>query len=141
MYADDTKIYDICDNDVHKERIQEDLSKVHEWFGVWQLNLAVEKCEMISFTKYSGQNFDINGSRIPETTKLKDLGVWVSNDLKFSHHCNLVAKRANQRSNLIFRTFLCRNPDFLMNLFNIYVRPIVEYCTPVYMPMTWCLIR
>ena len=101
-----------------------------------ELNFAAETCESISFRKGTEQAFTIDGAIVPKTTKLKDLGVWISSDLKFSHHCTIVAKKAHQRCNLIYRTFLCRDRDFLMNLFNVYVRPMVEYCVPVYMPMT-----
>ena len=145
MYADDTKLYAVCKNDADVNRIQRDLSKVHEWFQTWQLNLAVEKCEGISFKKETDHIFSIDDAPIPKSTKLKDLGVWVSNDLKFSHHCTIVAKKAHQRCNLIFRTFLCRDPEFLINMFNIYVRPLLEYCVPVYMPMSvgdiYCIER
>ena len=97
---------------------------VHNWMQDWQSNIAAERCESISFRRETEQVFTIDGAIVPKTTKLKDLGVWISSDLKFSHHCTIVAKKAHQRCNLIYRTFLCRDRVFPMNLFNVYVRPI-----------------
>ena len=42
--------------------------------------------------------------------------------------------KAYQRVNLIFRSFYSRDPKILKLAYNTYVRPILEYCTPVWSP-------
>ena len=41
---------------------------------------------------------------------------------------------AHQRSGCIFRCFLSRDVDWLVKAFVTYVRPIVEYASPVWNP-------
>ena len=45
----------------------------------------------------------------------------------------MVAK-AHLRASQILRCFLSRDPLILIRAFNVYVRPIVEYCSPVWSP-------
>ena len=47
---------------------------------------------------------------------------------------------AHQRSGCIFRCFLSRDVDWLVKAFVTYVRPIVEYASPVWNPMAKTLI-
>jgi len=46
----------------------------------------------------------------------------------------MVAK-ALMRASQILRCFLSRDPLILIRAFNVYVRPIVEYCSPVWSPI------
>jgi hypothetical protein len=45
----------------------------------------------------------------------------------------LVAK-APLRGSQILRCFLSRDPSILVKAFNVYVRPLVEYCSPLWSP-------
>ena len=58
----------------------------------------------------------------------------VADDLKFSLHCKSVAQKAFTLSNLFFRAFKCRDGDFMLDFFSIYIRPLVESCTSVWSP-------
>ena len=57
-----------------------------------------------------------------------------------THIIDLVS-RARQRSSLIYRCFLSRNSANLIRAFKIYVRPIVEYISPVWSPSQVYLIN
>jgi len=43
--------------------------------------------------------------------------------------------KANQRASLILRCFECRERNALFRAFTTYVRPILEYCLPVWAPV------
>jgi len=49
-------------------------------------------------------------------------------------HCSLVAAKANARSRLILKAFLSHDPFILTREFTTYVRPLLEYCSPVWLP-------
>ena len=49
-----------------------------------------------------------------------------------------VAHKAHVRASLILRTFVFRDIDILTKAFTTYVRPILEYYTPVWSPDTAC---
>jgi hypothetical protein len=56
--------------------------------------------------------------------------------LSFSHHILSTAKKASRQSALILRCFLSRDADNLKLAFCTYVRPIVEYASPIWSPHT-----
>ena len=58
---------------------------------------------------------------------VKDLGVFIIPKLDFSYHCNHIANIAFKRCHLILSAFITRDNDFLVRMFNVYVRPLLEY--------------
>ena len=64
-----------------------------------------------------------------------DLSVQVDSKLRFSHHYENVLAKAHQRASFILRCFECRDPNVLFRAFITYVRPILEYCSPVWAPV------
>ena len=77
---------------------------------------------------------------LPRLTVVKDLGILVDAKLKFDIHVNNIVSRAHQRANCIFRCFLSRDVEWLMRAFLTYVRPLVEYASPVWNPTAITLI-
>ena len=45
-----------------------------------------------------------------------------------------IVRKAHQRANLIHRCFTSKNPDLLVKAFKVYVRPILEFNSPVWSP-------
>jgi hypothetical protein len=64
-----------------------------------------------------------------------DLGVIVDDKLCFTSHYASIVKKAHQRASLILRCFKCRDPLFLTKAYIVYVRPLLEYCSPVWAPV------
>ena len=67
--------------------------------------------------------------------------MWIDPKLKFDHHILEFVNRARQRASLIFRCFLSRDPSNLKRAFTTYVRPLVEYASPVWSPSHIYLIN
>ena len=63
-----------------------------------------------------------------------DLGVMFDSKLLFSTHCNYVANKGYKRSNMLLKCFHTRDHNMQMRLFNAFVRPILEYNSPVWSP-------
>ena len=70
---------------------------------------------------------------------MRDLGVLVSSDhrgyLLLSEHCGQITKKGYAKCAMIYNSFQYRNRNFLFKLFKIYVRPGLEYATPVWSPI------
>ncbi|ESO10455.1 hypothetical protein HELRODRAFT_91792, partial [Helobdella robusta] len=64
----------------------------------------------------------------------KDLGVIVDNKFNFNLHINDITHMASFCARSLIRCFISRNKDLLMKAFCTYVRPLVEYCSPVWSP-------
>jgi len=62
------------------------------------------------------------------------LGIIIDSRLSLSEHINYMVAKAHMRASQILRCFLSRDPLILIRAFNVYVWPIVEYCSPVWSP-------
>ena len=65
---------------------------------------------------------------------IRDLGVQLSKDLKFHKHISKICASARQRIYLLFRVFRTKSERALVRGYCTYVRPILEYCSPVWSP-------
>ena len=62
----------------------------------------------------------------------KYLGVWISDDLKWSKHIEQITKKATKQAGLIYRRFYpYSNSGTLKQLYLSQVRPHLEYAVPV----------
>ena len=51
-------------------------------------------------------------------------------DLKFTKHISKIVRIGHSKAAIILKCFHTRSPEVLVKTFCIYVRPILEYCTP-----------
>ena len=54
--------------------------------------------------------------------------------LHFGSHCRIICSKANARANLILGSFRTKCVDMLLKAFKVYVRPLVEYASPIWSP-------
>ena len=81
-------------------------------------------------------NYTLDNVLIPVNTSYKNLGIIVLNNLNFSSDINHLVNVAHARSNLILRAFPFSDVPNRCKLFCTYVRPILEYCSPIRSPYT-----
>ena len=62
----------------------------------------------------------------------RDLGIWVSNDLKMETQCKKAAAQA--MCVLIRKTFPFVDVDGFKLLYNVYIRPHFEFCVQTWSP-------
>ena len=78
---------------------------------------------------------DSNGpQRLESINREKDLGVFVSNDMKVETQCTEAANKANRTLGLVTRTFKYHNPRSFTNLYKSYVRPHLEFAVQAWSP-------
>ena len=65
---------------------------------------------------------------------MKDLGIVMDSALKFNAHIDGIVARANSRAYLIRKCFVSHDSEIMMCAFNVYVRPLLEYACPVWLP-------
>ncbi|EYB86978.1 hypothetical protein Y032_0270g859 [Ancylostoma ceylanicum] len=65
---------------------------------------------------------------------VRDLGVTYSDKLTFEEYIDGIITKAFTMSNFILRAFKARNVSTLFGLFATYVRPNLEYCSPLWSP-------
>lgn len=134
-FADDTKIYAACNNEDDHRLIQSDLSKLEMWAKDWQMEFNVKKCKTMHLGHSNSRlQYWLGGNVLDSTSCEKDLGVWISSDLKLTHHITEACKKANRMLGMIKRTIVYKNPHILATLYKSLVRPHLEYCCSAWSP-------
>ena len=64
----------------------------------------------------------------------KYLGIYLPENLKWNEHVNNLYKITQNSSCQILKSFITSSASILTKLFKIYVRPKLEYNTPVWSP-------
>ena len=76
----------------------------------------------------------MNNTTLDVTNEEKDLGVLISNELKWSKHCQNAYTKANRVLGMINRTICSKDKIILTSLYKTLVRPHLEYCSPAWSP-------
>ncbi len=98
-------------------------------------HLQVSSFKFSSTSSLPSPKFNILNTHIPFTDTVRDLGVTLSSNLKFSAHVNKIYSRAICQVYMILRSFRSKVPSFYVNLYKLYVRPIVEYNCITWSPL------
>ena len=106
-----------------------------EWARQNLLGLSIEKCCYLQVGyKNLALLYRLNSEIISPCNSIVDLGVSIHSNMKSGPHCTAVVSKASTRSKLILKTFLSHIPHIMSRAFVVYVRPIMEYCSPVWSP-------
>jgi hypothetical protein len=135
-FADDVKVHSTCIDEADRSKLNSAVSELENWSSRWQLPLAPSKCSVFHIGRRNLE-FDYklcSGVNLNHTKVTKDLGVWLTHDLKSSTHCNNIVKTAFQRAALIKKVFCSGDRNTLVWAFKVFVRPILEYASPVWSP-------
>ena len=94
LFADDIKLY--SELSFPHNNLQTQLDNIHTWSSIWQLNISYSKWNILHVgTKSNHTVYHISTHPINPVDYVKDLGVIVEPDLKFSRHINDIVCRAN----------------------------------------------
>lgn len=108
------------------------------WIDHRQLSLAPSKCEHLSIARnasVSNKNvFKLGSHHIKSVPLVRDLGIIISNDLKWKCHVSHIYATASMCAYQVLHSFSTKNVWTLLKAFNTYVRPKLEYNTSVWNP-------
>jgi len=138
-YADDSRVYGQVKNAQDVKFVQQDLERVYEWAKDNKMEFNTDKFELLRFGKNDDLKNDTcyvspNGEEIREKDSLRDLGVIMSNNLRFDEHIGTIVNKATQMAGWILRSFKTRNAETMMLLYKQLVRNGLEYCCPLWSP-------
>jgi hypothetical protein len=138
LFADDCKVTFACKrNCSNLSRLQSDLNLISDWARAMQLNLSVDKCQILQINSIIGQpKLSIMGHELPDVDEAKDLGIIFDQKLTFTPHCRMVVKKTANVINFIFRNFKTKETSFLRKMYCTYVLPIIDYGCVIYHPYT-----
>ncbi len=73
----------------------------------------------------------MNGVKLDSVKYVKDLGVSIALNLKFSQQCNDAASKVNRILGFINRNFSFKNKEIILSLYISLVRPHLEYAVHI----------
>jgi hypothetical protein len=123
MFADDCKCYKIINNSHDSNLLQSDLqAQLCLWSSTSKLKFNLKKCSGIRFSQkrcIESPDYFLCSSQIPFQSTQKDLGILITNSLKWSPHISNMVSKANRMLGLLRRncTYLtdinCRRSLYL----------------------------
>jgi len=134
-FADDSKLWGRVDNIQDRNILQNDLNILGEWAQKNQMPFNVEKCKVMHIGKKNAKvDYFLGGSKISSTSEEKDLGVYFSETFKSKLNCDKASKSANKIIGMIRRNISNKSSDEMLILYKTLVRPVLDYCIPVWRP-------
>ena len=83
---------------------------------------------------FESNSYSLGGVLLNRGFDICDLGIHITSDFKPSVYCSSIAAKAFQRCSLLLKGLQTLNISTLCRVFISYVRPILEYNTPVWNP-------
>lgn len=140
LYADDSKLMARVNSVSDAAKLQNDLNSAVQWCSKWLMQLNFDKCKVMHFgkknpkTKYFLHDPLSGMHPLAETTCEKDLGVFLSADLKHQRQVASAAAKANSMFGILKNTFVSRDKNIWSKLYKTYIRPQLEFAVPVWNP-------
>ena len=138
LFADDSRISAISDSQECCEIFQDELNNnIYPWAQVNKAAFNGDKFEHIHFGKNSrafAKYLDPNGNPITTKSEVKDLGITISDDLTWNSHIDKTIAKCRKLIAWILRIFSRRDIKTMRTLWISLIRPIIDYCSPVWSP-------
>lgn len=141
LFADDSRVTRKITNQEDCALLQKELDNViYPWAESNNAVFNGDKFEHIHFGKRKNncnndwQYKDNNGNSIKSQTSVKDLGITITNDLSWTAQIENTISKCRRMSAWILRTFTKRDIATMRTLWTTMLRPLVDYCSPVWSP-------
>ncbi len=155
LFADDTKLIAPIKNAQDYALLQSDINKLVSWARTWNMSFNIEKCKFMIICKNKlFRNFRIPpnddlhtilppltmenhpGSLAPllSTSIERDLGIYISDDLKWHHQCMIASNKAYAVLGQLKQCIKTWNVHTFRTLYTTFVRPHLEYAASAWNP-------
>ena len=142
IFADDVKLYmylDKSDLSNGVNFLQSIIDLLIRASESWGLYMNVNKCAVVRFSPncselpHTGDSpYKINGNFIKFKESHRDLGITIDRTLKFHSHVKQKVGMVAQLSNNLLSSTICRDADFMMDIYMTHLRPLLEYASPLW---------
>ena len=136
-FADDSKLIMNIKNRTTRIKLVEDLKAVLKWTEDNSMKFNIDKFQLLQHgpNKYLKLPYRLpNGQTLEGSQTVKDLGLHISEDLKWKYHIKTVTENSTKFANWILRTIRSREPAIMMLMFRSYVLSRLEYLSPAWNP-------
>lgn len=134
LFADDLKSYAIHTNELLTlSSLQNFIDKLSLYSTNNGLKLNVKKCHTLQLgRKNHGFKYTLDGDLLESQNSVRDLGIYLTKDLKWSLHLKTITNKANTRLFLLFKSIQSCDSKFLVKMYYAYIRPLLDYGSPIF---------
>ena len=103
-----------------------------------QMQFNEGKCKVLHFVRNNNDEYKytLNNVELTSCNSEQDIGVIINCNLKPSEHINRMVAKANGMLWQLSRAFPYKPKNRWIKLYKTYIRPLLEYSSPVWNP--WC---
>ncbi len=110
-FTDDKKIGNAVLSEGDRRSLQY-LRKISDWSVKWETLLNIHKCQILQVGSRNKKNdYEMRGINIKSVHSVKDLGVTVAYNLKYSQQCNESEKKKKSMMGFIKGNFSFKNKE------------------------------
>ena len=136
LFADDTNLlYEHENYETLCMNVNNELSKLNEWFSINKLSLNVKKTNFMVFgNKHINETLKIriNNEDIVKVSETKFLGIYIDFRLNWKKHIQNISNKVSKCIAIIYRASRVLNETALIMLYNTQVLPYFTYCSEVW---------
>ena len=121
------------------DKLQADLDQLKKWESIWLMEFHTSKCQVISITnkvKPIIGKYQVHDHILEQVNCTKYLGIYIDSKLAFNTHVDTIVKKANSTRAFLARNISRRCRKVKQMAYTTYIRPTVEYASPVWDPHT-----
>ena len=129
--------------------MQSFINSLTSWADTWKITLHPEKSSLMSyFLTADTHHHDIishnssgTSSVIPYTSVQRYLGVHIDHNLTFKEHIQHVSRESLKRFFIVCRLYRYSphiDPHLMIHLYKAYIRPLMDYCAPIFLLSPLC---
>jgi len=105
------------------------------WADKWMMIFNTDKCE-VTLSNLEPTSYLLYNSQLSTIGHAKYLGVLLDSKLSFNNYIPTICRKANSVLALLKRNLYHCNSEIRSQTYFLYVRPILEYASTVWVPHT-----
>lgn len=138
LFADDNKLYKLIKETSDRFLLQSDINALADWCEKNDLELNIEKCKILSFSRkreFTQYTYCIRGSKLEHVDSFRDLGVMMDRSMSFKYQIDDVINKCNRKVGFIIRfTKDFKETRSLVILYIALVRSLMDYASVIWTP-------
>jgi ribonuclease P/MRP protein subunit RPP40 len=134
-FADDTKGLHVIESEEDRDKMQRSLDLLVRWADEWGMVFNVDNCKVMHVGRHNPMyEYYMKGRKLATTEEEKDVGVYVTKNLKPCTQCHRAATRAKAVLNQLRKYFHYWDRKTFIKLYKQYARPHLEFASPAWSP-------
>ena len=139
-FADDTRVGKAIKSNADAGLLQQDLIRIYNWSIAANMQFNSDKFEMLSYDANPAQPrppqtlLSDDGSPIESKQRLRDLGVTISSDAKFTQHIHERVTVVNKLTGWAMRVFHSRALPTMVTIWKSLILCHLDYCSQLWSP-------